>query len=196
MRDVEGRVAFITGGGSGVGLGMAKAFVGAGMRVAIADIAGRPPRRRRRPSSGVTSIAIRLDVTDRRGVRARRRRDRARARKRARPLQQRGHQPLQRHRRGDVPGLGLGARRQPRRRRQRRRHVRARGSRRTARAGTSSTRRRWPRSSPARAPGSTRRRSSRCTGCPTRCAGACCRTGSASRWSAPASSGARSTRAT
>ena len=38
MRDVEGRVAFITGGGSGVGLGMAKAFVAAGMRVAIADI--------------------------------------------------------------------------------------------------------------------------------------------------------------
>ncbi len=38
MRDVEGRVAFITGGGSGVGLGMAKAFVGAGMKVAIADV--------------------------------------------------------------------------------------------------------------------------------------------------------------
>ena len=38
MRDVEGKVAFITGGGSGVGLGMAKAFVAAGMRVAIADI--------------------------------------------------------------------------------------------------------------------------------------------------------------
>ena len=38
MRDVEGKVAFITGGGSGVGLGMAKAFVAAGMRVAIADV--------------------------------------------------------------------------------------------------------------------------------------------------------------
>ena len=38
MRDVEGRVAFITGGASGVGLGMAKAFVGAGMKVAIADV--------------------------------------------------------------------------------------------------------------------------------------------------------------
>jgi NAD(P)-dependent dehydrogenase (short-subunit alcohol dehydrogenase family) len=40
MRDLEGRVAFITGGGSGVGLGLAKAFVAAGMRVAIADIRG------------------------------------------------------------------------------------------------------------------------------------------------------------
>ena len=38
MRDLEGRAAFITGGGSGVGLGMAKAFLGAGMKVAIADV--------------------------------------------------------------------------------------------------------------------------------------------------------------
>ena len=124
MRDVEGRVAFITGGGSGVGLGMAKAFVAAGMRVAIADIradhleaaTAELERRRARDPAG----------RDRpRGVRARRGRDRARPRERARPLQQRRDQPLQRHRRRDVPGLGLGARRQPRRRRQRRRHVRA-----------------------------------------------------------------------
>jgi NAD(P)-dependent dehydrogenase (short-subunit alcohol dehydrogenase family) len=38
MLDLEGRVAFVTGGGSGVGLGMARAFLGAGMRLAIADI--------------------------------------------------------------------------------------------------------------------------------------------------------------
>ena len=38
MRDLEGKVAFITGGGSGVGLGMARAFLGAGMKVAIADV--------------------------------------------------------------------------------------------------------------------------------------------------------------
>ena len=37
MRDVEGKVAFITGGGSGVGLGLARAFVAAGMKVAIAE---------------------------------------------------------------------------------------------------------------------------------------------------------------
>jgi NADP-dependent 3-hydroxy acid dehydrogenase YdfG len=37
MQDVNGKVAFITGGASGIGLGMAKAFVHAGMRVAIAD---------------------------------------------------------------------------------------------------------------------------------------------------------------
>ena len=38
MRDVAGKVAFITGGGSGMGLGMAQAFTAAGMRVVIADI--------------------------------------------------------------------------------------------------------------------------------------------------------------
>ncbi len=38
MRDVAGRVAFITGGGSGLGFGMAQAFVAAGMQVVIADL--------------------------------------------------------------------------------------------------------------------------------------------------------------
>jgi NAD(P)-dependent dehydrogenase (short-subunit alcohol dehydrogenase family) len=38
MRDVEGKTAFITGGASGVGLGMAKVFTEAGMQVVIADI--------------------------------------------------------------------------------------------------------------------------------------------------------------
>jgi NAD(P)-dependent dehydrogenase (short-subunit alcohol dehydrogenase family) len=38
MKDVEGRVAFITGGGSGMGLGMARAFTVAGMKVVIADL--------------------------------------------------------------------------------------------------------------------------------------------------------------
>ena len=38
MHDVEGKVAFITGGASGIGLGAAKAFVDAGMNVVMADI--------------------------------------------------------------------------------------------------------------------------------------------------------------
>jgi NADP-dependent 3-hydroxy acid dehydrogenase YdfG len=38
MQNVEGKVAFITGGASGIGLGMAKAFVNAGMKVVISDI--------------------------------------------------------------------------------------------------------------------------------------------------------------
>ncbi len=38
MEQVEGKVAFITGGASGIGLGMAKAFTAAGMKAVIADI--------------------------------------------------------------------------------------------------------------------------------------------------------------
>ncbi len=64
MRDVEGRVAFITGGGSGVGLGMAKAFVAAGMKVAIADIRADHLEAATAEVDGDVH-AIQLDVTDR-----------------------------------------------------------------------------------------------------------------------------------
>jgi NAD(P)-dependent dehydrogenase (short-subunit alcohol dehydrogenase family) len=69
MRDVFGKVAFITGGAGGIGLGMAKAFVDAGMKVVISDI-----RQDRLEESRVVfkqmgrekSIhALQLDVTDR-----------------------------------------------------------------------------------------------------------------------------------
>ena len=38
MEDVSGKVAFITGAASGMGLGMARAFTAAGMKVMLADI--------------------------------------------------------------------------------------------------------------------------------------------------------------
>jgi NAD(P)-dependent dehydrogenase (short-subunit alcohol dehydrogenase family) len=38
MRDLKGKTAFITGGASGIGFGMAQAFIDAGMNVVIADI--------------------------------------------------------------------------------------------------------------------------------------------------------------
>jgi NAD(P)-dependent dehydrogenase (short-subunit alcohol dehydrogenase family) len=66
MRDVEGRVAFITGGGSGVGLGMARAFVAAGMRVAIADIR-EDHLEQATAELGDAVHPLRLDVTDREG---------------------------------------------------------------------------------------------------------------------------------
>jgi NAD(P)-dependent dehydrogenase (short-subunit alcohol dehydrogenase family) len=38
MRDFGGRVAFVTGGGSGIGLGLARVLCDAGMKVVIADV--------------------------------------------------------------------------------------------------------------------------------------------------------------
>jgi NAD(P)-dependent dehydrogenase (short-subunit alcohol dehydrogenase family) len=42
MRDLAGRTAFITGGASGIGLAMGRAFAEAGMRVMLADIEAKP----------------------------------------------------------------------------------------------------------------------------------------------------------
>lgn len=68
MQDVEGKTAFVTGGASGIGLGMATAFVGAGMNVVIADL------RRDHIDAALSTLpgdervhAIELDVTDREG---------------------------------------------------------------------------------------------------------------------------------
>src|SRR6478672_7657958 len=38
MEQLEGKVAFVTGGASGIGLGITKAMVAAGMRVVMADV--------------------------------------------------------------------------------------------------------------------------------------------------------------
>jgi NAD(P)-dependent dehydrogenase (short-subunit alcohol dehydrogenase family) len=67
VQQVEGRTAFVTGGASGIGLGMATAFAGAGMNVVIADL--RPDHIEVALSelAGKPVHAIELDVTDRDG---------------------------------------------------------------------------------------------------------------------------------
>jgi NAD(P)-dependent dehydrogenase (short-subunit alcohol dehydrogenase family) len=69
MRGVKNRVAFITGGASGIGLGIAGAFVDAGMKVVLADLrqdhidAAMAQFRERGQLAEVHAIC--LDVTDR-----------------------------------------------------------------------------------------------------------------------------------
>jgi NADP-dependent 3-hydroxy acid dehydrogenase YdfG len=65
MRDVEGKVAFITGGASGVGLGMAKAFIGAGMKVVVADIREEHLDEAMAELDSDAAHPVQVDVTDR-----------------------------------------------------------------------------------------------------------------------------------
>ena len=69
MKDVEGKTAFITGGASGIGLGMAGAFVKAGMKVVLADLRqdhiDAALAQFEREGRAGSVHAIRLDVTDR-----------------------------------------------------------------------------------------------------------------------------------
>ena len=69
MKDVDGRVAFITGGASGIGLGMAKAFTNAGMKVVLADVRqdhlAEATHYFEKINQRKSIHPIRLDVTDR-----------------------------------------------------------------------------------------------------------------------------------
>jgi NAD(P)-dependent dehydrogenase (short-subunit alcohol dehydrogenase family) len=68
MQDLEGKVAFVTGGGSGVALGQAKVFAEeAGMKVVIADIRQDhlDDAMAHFAKKNVPVHAIRLDITDR-----------------------------------------------------------------------------------------------------------------------------------
>ena len=67
MRDFKGKVAFITGGGSGVGLEQAKVFARAGARIVLADIRSDhlDSALEYFASAGAAAYGILLDVTDR-----------------------------------------------------------------------------------------------------------------------------------
>ncbi len=67
MEHLEGKVAVITGGGSGIGRGIASACADAGMRIVIADIEATAGERvaNELRERGAEAIAVRTDVTDR-----------------------------------------------------------------------------------------------------------------------------------
>jgi NAD(P)-dependent dehydrogenase (short-subunit alcohol dehydrogenase family) len=66
VRDVNGKVAFVTGGASGIGLGMARVFVRNGMRVVIADLLQSHLDEVAAEFAGEPAVQLlRLDVSDR-----------------------------------------------------------------------------------------------------------------------------------
>lgn len=66
MQDLNGKTAFITGGASGIGLGIAKAVLGAGMNVVIADIReDHLEAARAELGDHAHVLPLQLDVTDR-----------------------------------------------------------------------------------------------------------------------------------
>jgi len=69
MQNVSGKTAFITGGASGMGLGMAKAFAEASMKVVIADVREQAlaDAMKAFENTNLAVQPVRLDVTDREG---------------------------------------------------------------------------------------------------------------------------------
>jgi len=72
MKDFKGKTAFVTGGASGIGLGMARAFGREGMNVVIADIDEKAAKAavERLASEQIKAAPVIIDVADRGSVRA------------------------------------------------------------------------------------------------------------------------------
>jgi len=71
MRNLDGKVAFVTGGASGIGLGMARNFIHEGMKVVIADYNEEHLAAARKELAGSNAVHfIRVDVSDRAQMRA------------------------------------------------------------------------------------------------------------------------------
>jgi NAD(P)-dependent dehydrogenase (short-subunit alcohol dehydrogenase family) len=66
MTDIQGRTAFISGGGNGIGLGIARSFARAGAKLALADLDAAALARAKAELQGMTAIETYvLDVRDR-----------------------------------------------------------------------------------------------------------------------------------
>jgi len=69
MKELRGRVAVVTGGASGIGKALAKAFVGEGMKVVLADVEA-PALERATEELGGGTIGVVTDVSDPASVQA------------------------------------------------------------------------------------------------------------------------------
>ena len=67
FKDLNGKVAVVTGDAAGIGLGIARQFRAAGMRVVIADIEDGPLQR---AADDVGALGVRTDVRDADSVQA------------------------------------------------------------------------------------------------------------------------------
>jgi NADP-dependent 3-hydroxy acid dehydrogenase YdfG len=66
MQNLAGKTAFVTGGASGIGLGIAKALGNAGMNLVVADIRADHLEAATEELGGASKVlALKLDVTDR-----------------------------------------------------------------------------------------------------------------------------------
>jgi len=72
MKDFKGKTAFVTGGASGIGLAMARAFGRQGMNVVIADIEDAPAKAavEQLASEQIKAVSIHCDVGERNNLRA------------------------------------------------------------------------------------------------------------------------------
>ena len=71
MEELTGRVAFVTGGASGIGLGMARAFLAEGMRVSLADWSDEHIASARDTLAGNNAVHfVRANVADRDSLRS------------------------------------------------------------------------------------------------------------------------------
>ena len=71
MQDLTGKVAFITGGASGIGLGMARAFLEEGMKVSLADWSDEHIAKAKQQLAGNNAVHfVKANVADRDNLRA------------------------------------------------------------------------------------------------------------------------------
>ncbi len=71
MQDLTGKVAFITGGASGIGLGMARAFLEEGMKVSLADWSDEHIAKAREQLAGSNAVHfVKTNVAERDSLRA------------------------------------------------------------------------------------------------------------------------------